>query len=84
MSNNFLNLESSIHGDSNQHQDPERRLNPLFGTHINLKQGSGSPVNPVSNSTRREIGDLAIWSLSSAKHGNGVEQLRDNQVTTFW
>ena len=39
---------------------------------------------PESNATRREVGDLAIWTLSSAKQGNGVEQLRDNQVSTFW
>eukprot|EP00931_Biecheleriopsis_adriatica_P088982 TRINITY_DN63194_c0_g1_i1.p1 TRINITY_DN63194_c0_g1~~TRINITY_DN63194_c0_g1_i1.p1 ORF type:complete len:221 (-),score=42.35 TRINITY_DN63194_c0_g1_i1:24-641(-) len=32
----------------------------------------------------REIGDEAAWSLSSAKQGNGVEQLRDGNVETFW
>lgn len=39
---------------------------------------------PESNAQRREIGDLAVWTLSSAKQGNGVDQLRDNQVSTFW
>ena len=39
---------------------------------------------PESNSKRREIGDLAVWTLSSAKQGNGVDQLRDNQISTFW
>jgi len=52
--------------------------------HIHLQAGSGSPHTPCANSQRREIGDLAVWTLSSAKHGNGVEQLRDDQVTTFW
>eukprot|EP00808_Paulinella_micropora_P012923 g65691.t1 len=33
---------------------------------------------------KREIGDEAVWTLSSAKPGNGVEQLRDNNVETFW
>ncbi|TMW57466.1 hypothetical protein Poli38472_003391 [Pythium oligandrum] len=33
---------------------------------------------------RREIGDDAVWSLSSAKPGNGVDQLRDNNVDTYW
>ena len=28
----------------------------------------------------REIGAEAVWSLSTAKAGNGVEQLRDNNV----
>jgi len=32
----------------------------------------------------REIGDEAAWSLSSAKPGNGVEQLRDGSTETFW
>jgi anaphase-promoting complex subunit 10 len=33
---------------------------------------------------KREIGDEAVWTLSSAKPGNGVEQLRDGNVDTFW
>ncbi|CAG9315267.1 unnamed protein product [Blepharisma stoltei] len=40
---------------------------------------------PLSaNAHRREIGKLGIWTLSSAKLGNGVEQLRDDNVNTFW
>ena len=31
-----------------------------------------------------EIGDQAVWILSSAKLGNGVDQLRDNETSTFW
>ncbi|KAG6959656.1 hypothetical protein JG688_00009988 [Phytophthora aleatoria] len=33
---------------------------------------------------RREVGDDAMWSLSSAKPGNGVDQLRDNNMDTYW
>ncbi len=33
---------------------------------------------------RREIGNEAVWTLSSAKPGNGVAQLRDNNNDTFW
>jgi len=33
---------------------------------------------------KREIGNEAVWTLSSAKPGNGVEQLRDNSTDTFW
>lgn len=32
----------------------------------------------------REIGDQAVWSLSTAKPGNGVDQLRDSSVDTYW
>jgi anaphase-promoting complex subunit 10 len=34
--------------------------------------------------TRREIGDEAVWSLSTAKPGNGVQQLRDGNLDSFW
>eukprot|EP00752_Nemacystus_decipiens_P012872 g11396.t1 len=34
--------------------------------------------------TRREIGREAVWSLSSAKPGNGVDQLRDDSTSTYW
>ena len=45
-------------------------------------QGTMNP--PEATSSRREIGNLGVWSLSSAKPGNGVEQLRDDDVNTFW
>jgi len=32
----------------------------------------------------REIGNEAVWTLSSAKPGNGVEQLRDDNLESFW
>eukprot|EP00798_Chlamydomonas_sp_ICE-L_P025887 gene25887-11560_t len=32
----------------------------------------------------RDIGHLAVWSVSSAKPGNGVELLRDGRNDTFW
>ena len=41
-------------------------------------------ANFDSDSTKREIGNEAVWTLSSAKSGNGVDQLRDNDINTFW
>ena len=38
----------------------------------------------MPNSQRRDIGHLGIWTLSSAKLGNGVDQLREDNLTTFW
>ena len=32
----------------------------------------------------RELGKYAVWSLSTAKPGNGIEELRDNSSETFW
>lgn len=36
------------------------------------------------NANLREIGHQAIWSLSSCKPGFGVEQLRDDNLDTYW
>lgn len=36
------------------------------------------------DSDKREIGKLAVWSVSSAKPGNGVDLLRDSNLDTFW
>lgn len=38
-------------------------------------------TNPWS---KRELGEEAVWSISTAKPGNGVEQLRDNNTETYW
>lgn len=32
----------------------------------------------------RDIGDEAVWSLSTAKPGNGVDELRDQNLETYW
>ena len=40
--------------------------------------------NPSVDPLLRDIGHDAVWSLSTAKPGNGVEQLRDDNPETFW
>mmetsp|Transcript_19007 Transcript_19007/g.37511 ORF Transcript_19007/g.37511 Transcript_19007/m.37511 type:complete len:201 (+) Transcript_19007:23-625(+) len=37
-----------------------------------------------ASNDKREIGHEAVWTLSSAKPGNGVDQLRDDNIETFW
>lgn len=32
----------------------------------------------------REVGQLAVWSVTSAKPGNGVDMLRDGREDTYW
>lgn len=32
----------------------------------------------------RELGSDAVFTISSSKPGNGVEQLRDNNLETYW
>ena len=34
--------------------------------------------------TCRDIGKLAVWSVTSAKPGNGVELLCDDRDDTYW
>ncbi|RUS20085.1 anaphase-promoting complex, subunit 10-domain-containing protein [Endogone sp. FLAS-F59071] len=48
--------------------------------------GEASPVAPSEDNTadKRDIGGMAIWSLSSCKTGYGVEQLRDDSIETYW
>ena len=39
----------------------------------------------AATAPRREVGDQdQVWSLSTAKPGNGVEQLRDGNLDTYW
>ena len=45
---------------------------------------TATPTAAVTETKEREIGDLAVWSLSTAKPGNGVEQLRDDNSDTYW
>ena len=41
-------------------------------------------IDGISGEKYREIGDQAVWSLSSCKPGFGVEQLRDGNLDTYW
>lgn len=34
--------------------------------------------------SHRELGHLAVWTVSSAKSGNGIAELRDNSTETYW
>lgn len=43
-----------------------------------------SVVPEVSLEGLKEIGNLASWTVSTAKPGNGVEQLRDEDTSLFW
>ena len=41
-------------------------------------------IDGISGEKYREIGDQAVWSLSSCKPGFGVDQLRDGNLDTYW
>src|SRR5210317_630869 len=54
--------------------------------HLRIRATSNLPLtdDPTISSTVREIGKTACWSLSTAKPGNGVDQLRDESNETYW
>lgn len=46
---------------------------------------AGADRKELPGAGRREVGDQdQVWSLSTAKPGNGVEQLRDGDLETYW
>ncbi|XP_060860115.1 anaphase-promoting complex subunit 10-like [Metopolophium dirhodum] len=42
------------------------------------------PMRDVRAGLVREVGSLATWSVSSCKSGFGVNQLRDENIETYW
>ncbi len=40
--------------------------------------------NPSQALKVREVGNDAVWTLSTAKPGNGVTQIRDSSIDTYW
>ena len=68
---------------------PSDKMEEYIDFNINNQQQGGInkkglTVKPESDSNRRDIGNEGIWSLSSSKIGNGIEQLRDDNLSTFW
>ena len=49
-----------------------------------IKPASSAQGQSIETTAVREIGHLAVWSLSSAKPGFGVHQLRDGNTSTYW
>ena len=59
--------------------DMSKRVKNIGGRICRLESNINyKPTNKL------ELGNQAVWSLSSAKPGYGVEQLRDNSLSTYW
>mmetsp|Transcript_61248 Transcript_61248/g.181133 ORF Transcript_61248/g.181133 Transcript_61248/m.181133 type:complete len:238 (-) Transcript_61248:10-723(-) len=52
--------------------------------HVRARPQLASLSDPDRSRLVREIGREAVWSLSTAKPGNGVEQIRDGSIDTYW
>jgi anaphase-promoting complex subunit 10 len=77
--------------DADETADDEDQGDEATGVGGDIGNGSDSvlPIAAVSNLDSlyglREIGKEALcWQLSSAKPGNGVEQIRDQSTDTYW
>ncbi|XP_027260688.1 anaphase-promoting complex subunit 10 isoform X2 [Cricetulus griseus] len=58
--------------------------NKLRMTTPNKTPPGADPKQLERTATVREIGSQAVWSLSSCKPGFGVDQLRDDNLETYW
>lgn len=76
---------SSRDGDPHRASGAPHRP-PRDYRHLRLKSTPTLPLlaDPEVASTVREIGRAASWTLSTAKPGNGVDQLRDSSLDTYW
>ena len=79
--------DETHHADDDEQNGTQReRRKPRDYRHLRIKATSELPlVTDVSIApSYREIGHWAHWSLSSSKPGNGVDQLRDSSLETYW
>ncbi|XP_014394005.1 PREDICTED: anaphase-promoting complex subunit 10 isoform X4 [Myotis brandtii] len=60
------------------------QANILKMTTPNKTPPGADPKQLERTGTVREIGSQAVWSLSSCKPGFGVDQLRDDNLETYW
>ena len=58
--------------------------NNLKMTTLNKTPPGADPKHLERTATVREIGSQAVWSLSSCKPGFKVNQLRDDNLETYW
>ncbi|XP_054410496.1 anaphase-promoting complex subunit 10 isoform X5 [Pongo abelii] len=61
-----------------------KETNILKMTTPNKTPPGADPKQLERTGTVREIGSQAVWSLSSCKPGFGVDQLRDDNLETYW
>jgi len=69
----------------NESEEPSSPTNvDSSATVIRSTPNLPSLTDPTLYNLVREIGHDAVWSLSTAKPGNGVEQIRDSSMDTYW
>ena len=86
--------EDDVDNDNNDNDDDNTRRHSRGDRtrtirdyhHLRIKATPDLPLlsDPKIAPAYRDIGSQAHWSLSSTKPGNGVEQLRDSSLDTYW
>jgi len=82
-------IEETSEADAEEPGDDEDQADEATGVGGEVGSGSVLPIQAVTNLDSlyglREMGKEALcWQLSSAKPGNGVEQIRDQSTDTYW
>lgn len=68
--------------EDDEEEDGDTHAN--CSTIVQAHPALASLSDPQKSLSVREIGNEAVWSLSTAKPGNGVSQIRDNSLDTYW
>ena len=74
-------VSSRLVPDPDPGSAPARPLTPSISSSADDPAPRPPSGDPADTS---EIGKLAVWSVTSAKPGNGVELLRDGNLDTYW
>jgi len=76
--------EEEVDNDSEETSSPNNLNGLSSASLIRSTPNLPSLTDPLLHNLVREIGQDAVWSLSTAKPGNGVEQIRDSSMDTYW
>jgi len=71
------------HDDNDNEEDDDDEANKEADTN-NITRACQNSQLKSKLGYKREIGSEGIWSLSTAKPGNGIDQLRDESLETYW
>lgn len=72
---------TAVNDDDEEEDDDDERNSSLITP---ATPTLASLDDPEQKLLVKEVGDEAVWSLSSAKSGNGILQLRDSSTETYW
>eukprot|EP00873_Tetraselmis_striata_P038626 jgi/Tetstr1/458890/TSEL_004397.t1 len=68
-----------------EYDEEDEAASPTQLETTDMETEAATPVTELLESGGlREVGSLAVWSVTSAKPGNGVQLLRDDRDDTYW